>query len=541
MQPDRIEKVKSLIAAALARRPEEREAFLANACAGDPDLRREIDVYLNVGDKTDRFFYQAETVPNVQIPSLENAAPQPTVQVPADPRIGKEFGKYVISSRVAEGGMGVVYRALDRQLGREVALKILPEYFSMDRERLSRFYREARATSLLNHPNIVTVFDIGQIDGCEFIVTELVEGRTLREIMQQGPIPFIEMLKIASQIAGALAAAHRAGIIHRDIKPENVMLRPDGYAKVLDFGLAKLTDTARKTPSGNVEFGPGRTNQTMPGVIMGTVSYMSPEQAEGLGIDARTDIWALGVILYEMVTGKLPFRGPTPSHTIVAILEQDPEPIQNASPELRHIIFTALQKDRALRYQTADAMSTAIDEVKHRLGYTSDKNIAGPGPTVSSIAAVKAPPRPQTVGNRKFLWLIPAAAVILLVGAVGIYAVVAWLIDRNRDDRTGDDPIEQPLDIATPTPLAQVSPTLPIVASSPTPLPIYVDPTPSVTPEQRGMPPREIIPPVSDPRPPPVIRQEPARTLQPVEARKTPERKKKPAQDPNCVFTNSCN
>jgi len=541
MQPDRIEKVKSLIALALARRPEEREAFLTNACAGDPDLRREIDVYLKIGDKTDRFFYQAETVPNVQIPSLENAAPQPTAQVPADPRIGKEFGKYVISSRVAEGGMGVVYRALDRQLGREVALKILPEYFSMDRERLSRFYREARATSLLNHPNIVTVFDVGQIDGCEFIVTELVEGRTLREIMQQGPIPFVEMLKIASQIAGALAAAHRAGIIHRDIKPENVMLRPDGYVKVLDFGLAKLTDTARKTPSGNVEFGPSRTNQTMPGVIMGTVSYMSPEQAEGLDIDARTDIWALGVILYEMVTGKLPFRGPTPSHTIVAILEQEPEPIQNASPELRHIIFTALQKDRALRYQTADALSAAIDEVKHRLGYTSDQNVAGPGPTVSSIAAIESPPRPQAVGNRKFLWLIPAAAVILLIGAVGIYAVVNWLIDRTRDVRTGDDTIEQPIDLVTPTPTAQVSPTLPVVGSSPTPLPIYVDPTPAVTPEQRSAPPRDIVPPVSDPRPRPEIRREPARTPPPVEARKTPERKKKPAQDPNCVFTNSCN
>jgi serine/threonine protein kinase len=148
--------------------------------------------------------------------------------------------------------MGIVYLAVDTQLGREVALKVLPEYFSMDRDRLVRFRREARATSLLNHPNIVTVFEIGQMDSCEFIVTEYVEGRTLRDLMRRGPVPFIEVLKIGSQVAGALTAAHKAGIIHRDIKPENVMIRPDGYVKVLDFGLAKLSDSARKTGSGDI-------------------------------------------------------------------------------------------------------------------------------------------------------------------------------------------------------------------------------------------------------------------------------------------------
>src|SRR6185503_17850874 len=164
------------------------------------------------------------------------------------------------------------------------------------KERLGRFHREARATSLLNHPNIVTVFELGQMDGSEFIVTEYVEGETLREKMKRGPIPFVEIIKIGSQVASALGAAHRAGIVHRDIKPENVMIRPDGYVKVLDFGLAELSDAMGKRVSG----GGSLHNRTVPGMIMGTAAYMSPEQAEGTDIDARTDIWAVGVLLYEM-------------------------------------------------------------------------------------------------------------------------------------------------------------------------------------------------------------------------------------------------
>lgn len=530
MQPERVEKVKSLLAAALSKPPAERESFLSGACAGDPELRRDIDSYLGHKDKTDKFFYQANTVPHANI-SSESPSAAVTVQIPSDPRIGKEFGKYIIRSRVAEGGMGIVYLALDTQLGREVALKILPEYFSMDRERLSRFHREARATSLLNHPNIVTVFEIGQVDGCEFIVTEYVEGRTLRELMRQGQIPFVEVLKIASQIAGALNAAHKAGIIHRDIKPENVMLRPDGYVKVLDFGLAKLTDTARKTSSGNVEFGPSGVNHTVPGMIMGTVSYMSPEQAEGLETDPRTDIWALGVMLYEMVAGRVPFKGPTASHTIVAILEQQPDELDNVSPDLRRIISTALQKDRALRFQTAEAMSAAIDEVKHRLGYISDKNISGPAPTARSIAAARPMPAPTPSPYRKLLWIVPAALILLLIGSVGIYAVATWIINRPATDT-------DKLPIANTT-LPSPESTLPVV-DTPTPSPtqavIYVEPTPDVetptpTPEpdvptqperRRQNTPR----PVREPRPDPT--------------RRPPVKKPPPKQDPNCVFTNSC-
>jgi serine/threonine protein kinase len=531
MQPERVEKVKSLLASALSKPPDEREAFLNNACAGDPALRRDVDSYLGFGDKTEQFVHNAKTVPNAQV-SLENPSAQVTVQIPADPRIGKQFGKYIIRSRVAEGGMGIVYLALDTQLGREVALKVLPEYFSMDSERLSRFRREARTTSLLNHPNIVTVFEIGQIEGCEFIVTEYVEGRTLRDVMQQGQIQFVEILKIASQVAGALATAHKAGIIHRDIKPENVMLRPDGYIKVLDFGLAKLTDATRKTSSGGIEFAPSGLNHTVPGMIMGTVSYMSPEQAEGLETDARTDIWALGVMLYEMVAGKLPFKGPTASHTIVAILEREPDELQNVSPELRHIILTALQKDRALRFQTAEAMSAAIDEVKHRLGYVSDQNVSGPAPTARSIAAARPAP-PKRSPYRKLFWLVPAAFIVLLAGAIGIYAVVSWLIDSSRN---GPVP-PLPANNTTPTPEERpvIQDQTPSPTPSPTPPVVYVDPTPENErenpdvpvdePERRSTVPRQLPQPVRTPVP---------------EPRRTPIRKTKPKQDPNCVFTNSC-
>ncbi len=533
MQPERLEKVKSLLASALSVPPAEREAFLRGACAHDPTLRHDIDSYLGHGDRTDRFFHQAQTVPNAHI-SLENPSAQVTMQIPADPRIGQNIGKYHIKQRVAEGGMGVVYLATDTQLGRDVAIKILPEFFSMDRERLSRFHREARATSLLNHPNIVTVFEMGQWEGCEFIVTEYIEGRTLRDLMRQGQIPFVEMLKIASQVAGAMAAAHKAGIIHRDIKPENVMIRPDGYVKVLDFGLAKLTDTTRKTSSGNLEFAPSGLNHTTPGMIMGTVSYMSPEQAEGLETDVRTDIWALGVILYEMLAGKVPFKGPTPSHTIVAIIEREPEPLQNVSPELQRIISTALQKDRALRFQTADAMSAAIDELKQRLGYVSDKNITGPAPTARSIAAARLERKPNPY--RKLFWLVPATFALLLVGSIAVYALapwLGWLIEQGRkgvDERQGND--------ATPTPAATVEAT-PYSAdypATPTPTPgeVYVDPTPVPTPDEP-----EPEPPVTtrprerqrDPEPPPRTKPEP---------RRTPPVKKPPKQDPNCVFTNSC-
>jgi serine/threonine protein kinase len=506
--------VKYLLATALGKPVGERAAYLDAVCAGDPDLRREIEQYLNSGDKTEQFVYQADKAKTIEH----------SVNPTADPRIGKEFGKYIIRKRIAEGGMGIVYLALDTQLGREVALKILPEYFSMDKERLHRFHREARATSLLNHPNIVTVFELGQVGDSEFIVTEFVEGETLREKMKRGDIPFVEMLKIATQVAGALEAAHKAGIVHRDIKPENVMIRPDGYVKVLDFGLAKLSDALGKAVSGNFDI--SQHNRTIPGMIMGTVAYMSPEQTEGTDIDARTDIWALGVILYEMAAGKMPFEGPTASHTMVAILEHEPQPYEHPSVELRQIISTALQKDRQLRFQTAEAMGDALDGLKHRLGYISDQKIVDR--SVEERKAVALPDRPKR--SRRLAWMIPAALVVLLIGGFVVTGAVL-LLSKNWSSGA----VNKPINSAVPSPTSTVevtatpAPTAPVAASSP--VPVYVDPTPEPTAEQT---PRN-----TGQRP--EVQSQPARTPRP-EPRPTPNSRPKPrpTQDPNCVFTNSC-
>src|SRR5688500_10635257 len=234
---------------------------------------------------------------------------------------------YRIVSKLGAGGMGEVYLAEDTRLGRKVALKLLPAGFTGDADRLRRFRQEARAASALNHPNILTIHEIGSEDGAHFMATEFVEGETLRQRMASARMNLGEALDVAIQVASALAAAHEAGIVHRDIKPENIMVRPDGYAKVLDFGLAKLIDRR--------DAGAKATTQlnTEPGVVMGTVQYMSPEQARGLEVDARTDVFSLGVVLYEMVGGRAPFEGETPSDVIVSLLDKEPAPLSRHSPE----------------------------------------------------------------------------------------------------------------------------------------------------------------------------------------------------------------
>src|SRR5437763_11536150 len=229
---------------------------------------------------------------------------------------GTRLGRYEIRAKIGAGGMGEVYLAQDTKLDRKVAIKFLNEEFSKDEDKLNRFVREAKAASALNHPNILTVYEIGEVDGRNYIATELIDGITLREhLAQKEPLPLNTILKIGVQVAEALSAAHAAGIIHRDIKPENIMIRRDGYAKVLDFGLAKLAEppTIAGGPMTDGE-APTRVHQTHPGTIMGTVSYMSPEQARGKETDARTDIWSLGVVLYEMLARKVPFTGDTTSH-----------------------------------------------------------------------------------------------------------------------------------------------------------------------------------------------------------------------------------
>lgn len=283
--------------------------------------------------------------------------------------VGKHIGRYEIQSRIGVGGMGEVYRALDTELHRPVALKFLRPDVASDEKRMQRFIQEARAASALNHPNILTVYEIGQIDGTRFFASEFVDGTTLRTALASRRMKLIEVLDVAIQVASALVAAHAAGIVHRDIKPDNIMLRRDGYVKVLDFGLAKITE--RMSQSIDTEAATQALVNTDPGSVMGTAHYMSPEQASAKEVDARTDIWSLGCVLYEMVTGHSPFEGKTPSHLIVAILEKEPLPmstyVEGVPDALEWIVTEALTKEREERTQTARELLKKLQRLKQRV------------------------------------------------------------------------------------------------------------------------------------------------------------------------------
>jgi serine/threonine protein kinase/Tfp pilus assembly protein PilF len=285
---------------------------------------------------------------------------------------------YRIISRLGAGGMGEVYLAEDTKLGRRVALKLLPPDFTGDLERLLRFEQEARAASALNHPNIITVHEVGLENGTRFIATEYIEGVTLRQRLRHGRMSVREALDVAVQVASALAAAHQVGIIHRDIKPENVMLRPDGYVKVLDFGIVKLTEKFAEQRAGGAEAqGSPEAGgvKTESNVVMGSPSYMSPEQARGLPVDGRTDIFSLGVVLYEMLAGRRPFDGETITDVIVAILNRRPQPLSELAPDvsarLERIVGKALAKDRDGRYQTINDLLKDLRRQKQRVDFES--------------------------------------------------------------------------------------------------------------------------------------------------------------------------
>src|SRR5215475_562229 len=285
--------IKEIYDRAIDLSNEERESFLAEACAGDADLRREVESLLVAHEDAGTFLQS----PAVEVAAREIVADEDTS--PAPQLIGRELANYKIISLLGRGGMGEVYLAEDKRLRRNVALKMLPAQFTDDAERVRRFEREAKVVSATNHPNILTIYEIGQAEGLHFIATEFIDGVTLRQAMQSDGMSIAESLAIAIQVAGALSAAHEAGIIHRDIKPENVMVRRDGIVKVLDFGLAKLTEP--NLPVMDSQAATLRRNSTDTGVVMGTPRYMSPEQVRGEKVDARTDIFSFGVVLYEML------------------------------------------------------------------------------------------------------------------------------------------------------------------------------------------------------------------------------------------------
>ncbi|HEX7334053.1 MAG TPA: protein kinase [Pyrinomonadaceae bacterium] len=344
--PERWQRVKELFEAALELEPAQRAAFIRREGADDEGVKQEVESLLSSYEKAPSF---------MDTPAAENLS-----TAPHKLSAGQRFSHYEIVSQVGEGGMGEVYAAYDTKLGRKVALKFLRLDFTSDPNRVSRFVQEARAASALNHPNIITVHEIGQTDSAHYIATEFIEGVTLRQRISDGSMPIDAVLDVAVQSASALAAAHQAGVIHRDIKPENIMLRADGYVKVLDFGLAKL---AERTPVADTEGLTLALADTAPGMVMGTASYMSPEQAGGLpDIDARTDVWSLGVVIYEMVAGRVPFgfEGATPMQILSLIIQKEAPPLKqyaSAIPdELNRIVMKALESRREDRYQNMKDM-----------------------------------------------------------------------------------------------------------------------------------------------------------------------------------------
>ena len=400
MKAERWKQVNNLFQSAIERAPEERAAFLDESCYGDEGMRREVESLLTSHERAENF---------IELPAFE-VAPELVTTHKAGALVGKLIGHYRIESLIGIGGMGEVYLARDERLGRKAALKLLPDNLTIDEAQLSRFKNEARSASALNHPNILTVYEIGTEGDRQFIAMEFIEGVTLRASITSGRINPQAALEIAVQVASALAAAHQAGVVHRDIKPENIMLRPDGYVKVLDFGIAKLTEPKAASDDHTIET--TATLQTRPGLVLGTARYMSPEQARGQKVDARSDIWSLGIVLYEMVGGSPPFRGETPSDCIAAILTTEPLPLSGVLPDiplkLESILQKALRKNSDERYQTASEMLADLRILKSELA--ADSSLAQTKARAESIFS--------KIKRHKRGVLLTLAAALLVAAAV---------------------------------------------------------------------------------------------------------------------------
>ncbi len=399
----KLSKIEEIYHAALERLPAEREAFLKEACDGDAELCREVESLLAFDEKAQDFI---ETPPEDLAAALFSKGANRDI-------IGKTVGHYRVLSPLGAGGMGEVYLAEDKKLGRKIALKLLPPQFAADTERKKRFEQEARAVSALNHPNILTIYGIEQAENINFIATEFIDGETLRERISEKPLTWQETVEIAIQITSALESAHAVGIIHRDIKPANIMIRKDGIVKVLDFGLAKLT--LASADSGDFD----TREQTAPNRVMGTINYMSPEQALGEKVDARTDIFSLGVVLFEMLSGIQPFKGTSDAAIYNATINKIPPPLSELNseitPELSRIVEKAMAKDSEKRYQNASQMRFDLQQRK--------ENSASAAAIISSVQTQNSRPKSKFV---KILLLLTAAFSAVLVSV----AALSWYSNR---------------------------------------------------------------------------------------------------------------
>ncbi len=431
MTPEHWERIQSIYHKAKALEESERAPFLDKVCAGDAVLRDEVLSLIAAGEDMADSFLEAKTL-NALPQNAAAVMKESSVSSFANSFIGSQIGNYRILSPLGAGGMGEVFLAQDSRLDRKVAIKMLPAEFTRDASRLQRFELEARAASALNHPNILTIYEIGaanlEFGEAHFIATEFIEGRTLRQMMGV-TLSIHETLEIVIQVTGALAAAHQAGIIHRDIKPENLMIRPDGFVKVLDFGLAKLTaaqSSSQDSEAATLQL----AGKTAPGMILGTLRYMSPEQARGLPVDARSDIFSLGVLMYEMIAGWPPFEGETTSDVIVSILTTEPPLLNAVRPEnpaeLQRIVGKAMRKNKEERYQTCKDLLIDLKDLKGELEFSAklERNTgsARPLPT-AEVSPVPSALSATAATAKRFT---PLHVLMLLSAAALTFAAVWW-------------------------------------------------------------------------------------------------------------------
>ena len=432
MSPERWKQVSRIFQSAISLDDEARAAYVARQCGVDESLRVEVEKLIESHQRAseEKFIDGAAAEAGAVLLIVDDEIGERQSSL----NKGQQFGSYLIIDALGAGGMGEVYLAKDSRLDRTVALKVLSPDISSDKRRMQRFRQEAKVASSLNQPNILTIFEFGEVDGLTFLATEYIDGQTLRDYMHANRLKVGEILDIAIQVLAALDAAHEAHIVHRDIKPENVMIRRrDRVVKVLDFGLAKLTEKRSSVLTDhNADSEAATAFKTAPGLVMGTVNYMSPEQAQAHAIDERTDIWSTGVMIYEMVSGLMPFKGATTSHTIVQILEKDPVPLsqftsRKAPEELQRITSKALAKSPDERYQTAKDMLIDLRNLKKRLDVDAeiDRTSSQETPRVT-VAAEEVDRGPQK--KRALVLALIAMAVV----TAAIFGINIWRSSRAR-------------------------------------------------------------------------------------------------------------